>query len=53
MRGGGSRLEASGGNFAKRRRERYSRERQRYNRSRPVPDDGGWWDDDDEADAER
>ena len=52
MRGGGSRLESRpGGNMAKRRRVRFSRERQRYNPSRPQPEDDPWEGDDDDAGA--
>ena len=48
MRGGGSRVEARGGNLARRRRERFSRDRQRYNPRWPL-DDPSWEADDQEA----
>lgn len=50
MRGGGSRIESKpGGNMARRRRERYVRERQRYNPARRSPEDEPWEGDDEEA----
>jgi hypothetical protein len=48
MRGGGSRAEVKGGNVARRRRERYARDRQRYN-PRRTTDEEPWEGDDDEA----